>query len=67
MFLLHWVFTAESGLSPGVVHGLSCTMVCGISWTGDGTCVPRIGRQILNYWTTREVLKFLITFEQCTF
>ena len=25
------------------------------SWTRDGTCVPCIGRQILNHWTTREV------------
>ena len=25
------------------------------SWTKDLTRVPRIGRQILNHWTTREV------------
>jgi len=27
----------------------------GSSWTRDQTCVPCIERQILNYWTTREV------------
>ena len=27
------------------------------SWTGNGTHVPCIGRQILNHWTTREVLE----------
>ena len=25
------------------------------SWIKDGTCVPYIGRRILNHWTTREV------------
>ena len=33
---------------------------CGIPPTEDGTCVPCIGRWILNHWTTREALK--ITF-----
>lgn len=28
------------------------------SQTGDQTCVPRIGRQILSYWATREVPHF---------
>ena len=27
----------------------------GSSWTRDQTCVPCIGRQILNHWTIREV------------
>ena len=27
----------------------------GSSWTRDWTCVPCVGRQILNQWTTREV------------
>ena len=26
------------------------------SWTSNQTCAPCIGRQILNHWTTREVL-----------
>ena len=30
------------------------------SWTRDLTCVPCIGRQILNHWTTREVLLALL-------
>ena len=25
------------------------------SWTRDQTCIPHIGRQILNHWTTSEV------------
>ena len=28
------------------------------SWTRDRSCVPSLGRRILNHWTTREVLKF---------
>jgi len=28
----------------------------GSSWTRDGTSVPCTGRQIINHWTTREVL-----------
>ena len=26
----------------------------GAFWIRDQTCVPRLGRQILNHWTTRE-------------
>ena len=48
-----------------VTQGLSCSEVCGISpdqgylW---GQCVPCIGRQIPNHWTTREApnLPFLM-------
>ena len=29
----------------------------GSSWTRDQTCVPFIGRRILNHWTTRKVCK----------
>ena len=36
--------------------GLVATWHVGSSRTRDGTCVPCIGRQILNHWTTREVL-----------
>ena len=28
----------------------------GSSWVRDGSCVPCIGRWILNHWTTREIL-----------
>ena len=39
-------------------------MPCGMwdlrSPAGDQTCIPYIGRQILNHWTTREVLHFQI-------
>ena len=30
------------------------------SWTRDHTCVPCIGSQTLNHWTTREVLFFSV-------
>ena len=36
-------------------RGLSCSVACGSSLTRDWTCVPCIGRQILNHWTTRDV------------
>ena len=35
---------------------LSCSMHVEYSRTKDQTCVPCIGRQILNHWTTRAVL-----------
>ena len=35
---------------------LSCSEECGIFWTRDRACVLCIGRQILNFWTTREAL-----------
>ena len=42
--------------SVAVVHRASCSpQHVGSSWTRDRTCVPCIGRQILNHWTTREV------------
>ena len=36
---------------------LPCGMWDPSSLTGDQTCIPCIARQILNHWTTREVLK----------
>ena len=39
----------------------------GPSWTRDGTCVPCIGRQILNHWTTMEVWHFLVKNKLITF
>ena len=37
-----------------------------VEWyqTRDRTCVPCIGRQSLNPWTTREVLKFFLKYEK---
>ena len=35
--------------------GLVSLRHVGSSWTRDQTCVPCIGRGILNHWTTREV------------
>ena len=40
-----------------VAYELSCPEVCGILL--DPTPVPCIDRQILNHWTTREVLSSL--------
>ena len=36
--------------------GLVALQYAGSSWTRDWTCVPCIGRQTLNHWTTRDVL-----------
>ena len=38
-----------------VAHGLSCSTACGIFRTRAQTCVPCIGRWILNHCATREV------------
>ena len=47
----------------GLELGLCCSAACGILVPLvliQGTCVPCIRRQILNHWTTREVLASLI-------
>ena len=36
-------------------EGLVVPQHVGSSWIRDQTCVPCIGRQVLNHWTTREV------------
>ena len=38
-----------------VATGLTAPWHVGSSWTWDPTCVPWIGRWILNHWDTREV------------
>ena len=47
------------GCSDSVVgaQGLGCPMHVGSSWTRGNTCIPCIGRQILNHWITTEVPK----------
>ena len=46
--------------------GDSCPLQhVGSSHTRDQTCVPCIGRQILNHWNTREVLALLLTSYMC--
>ena len=39
-----------------VAHGLTCSMACGIlvPTSGMETMVPRIARQRLNHWASRE-------------
>ena len=39
-----------------VAHGHVTLRHEGSSWTRDQTCVPCIGRRILNHWAAREVL-----------
>ena len=56
---------AEPGLqsvwaSVVVAHGNVTLKHEGISWTRDQTCVPCIGRRILNHWATREVFPYYI-------
>ena len=43
-----------------VAHGHVTLRHEGSSWTRDQTCVPCIGRRILNHWATREVLPYYI-------
>ena len=45
------------GFSLVEACGLICPVVCGNPsfLTRDQTCIPYIGRQILNHWTIREV------------
>ena len=63
-FWLPWVLIVAWELSLVVVSGgyssLQCTSLVtlkylGSSWTRDWTHIPCTGRQILNFWTTREV------------
>ena len=42
--------------SVAATHGLRCSMVCGIFWIRDRTCIPYTGRWIPIHCTTREVL-----------
>ena len=48
----HGLQSAGSGV---VVHGVSCSVACGIFLTRARTRVPCIARQILNHCATREV------------
>ena len=47
--------------------GLAALQHVGSSQTRDGTHVPCISRQILNHWTTREVLLCLLRVEAFLF
>ena len=48
--------------------GLVAPQHVGSSWTKDQTCVPCIGRQILNHWT-RDVPTYIFNIEgeKCAF
>ena len=48
-----WVVAARRLSSLSMRH-FSCPAACGIFQTRDAPCVSYIGRQILNYWTTRD-------------
>ena len=51
-----WALGAQGSVVRLV--GLTALLQVGSSWSGDWTCVPCIGRQILNPWTTREALDY---------
>ena len=51
-------WTLEHWSSTGGTQAWAALQHVGSSWTRDQTYVPCIGRQILNHWTTREVLSY---------
>ena len=72
LFWLYWAFVAVLGLSlvEVMVGVVSLLVMQGFlqlprakwdlnSSTKDRTCIPCIGRLILNHWTTREVPKII--------
>ena len=54
LFCRAWALGAQA--SGAVAHGLSCPSAVESSWARNQTCVPCIGRQILNHWAIKEVL-----------
>ena len=76
LFWFHWGFVAALAFSSWdkwsllfiAVHrlqwlwhrGLVASKPVGFPQTRDWTCVPCIGKQILNHWTTREVRRVLL-------
>ena len=69
---LCWVLAAECRISccgewvSSVVPGLGCPVALWhlSSPTRDQTCIPCVGRWILNHWTTREVPWLLVMREK---
>ena len=62
---LRWLLLLQSTgsrmwASVFVAPRLTCSKACKIFPDRDQTCVPCISRQILNHWTTREVLDHLL-------
>ena len=56
---LEFIYLVVLGCNTSVPHCFcSCgTGMCNLtSLTGDGTCVPYIGRWVPHHWTTRQVL-----------
>ena len=76
LFWFHWVFVAALAFSSWdklrlpfiAVHRLQwlwhsilvASKPVGFPQTRDQTCVPCIGKQILNHWATREVWRVLL-------
>ena len=52
---------AAAGLAV-VVHGFSCSEGCGIFPDQGLTCMPCIGRWVLNHWATKEVPLLFFSF-----
>ena len=51
--ILAWRILMDRGAWQAAVHkGLVIPQHMGFSWSRDQTCVPCIGRQILNHWST---------------
>ena len=56
----HTGFSSCSSKAPGWCMGLVALQHVGSSWTMDWICVPFTVRWILNHWTTRDALSFLL-------
>ena len=55
-FIILNIYLAESDLSCSTQASLPCSVWNLSSLTRSQACIPCIGKQILNHWTTREVL-----------
>ena len=73
-FWLHWILVAVCGIFVVGLGLCSCGMQAELPhgiWdlsalTRDWTCVPWIGKQVLNHWTTKEAPWLLLNYCPCT-
>ena len=69
-FLLQWLLLWSTGPRACGLQYLWCICLVALhhvvsSQSRDQTCVPCIARQILNHWTTRQVLMYNVAWQLC--